>query len=124
MLTEKLAKGFSTTETERPPAIHRIFVRFLQLEMHSPSLYHFSDLKKRSQYKSSVASLLPLAHKIEALAPQQAGILAPNPEYPWQQGTAGPVVAPADYSFDEIISLKQFLNLYQFLKRIFTALES
>ena len=45
--------------------------------------------------------MLPLAEKIEALAPEGRRLDKPNPEYPWT-GEGGMVIAPIDYGFEGI----------------------
>lgn len=97
MTTEKLAKawGLPVGNTDQPPRGHAALVAFLRV------LRNRGDLRdrwgfRRSQFQAYIDGILPLARRIQDLAP---AIDPPpcNPEYPWRQ--SGGVTCPADYSF-------------------------
>jgi hypothetical protein len=103
MATEKLAKGFATPEAEvYPPAkVHHAFVRFLHALKRRQDIQHQLGYPKSDSFTWFVKSVLPLAEKVEHLAPNFAGTTQPNPEYPWQATPAHRVIAPAEFEFPE-----------------------
>ena len=49
-----------------------------------------------------IDSLLPLAERIQHLAPNYAGFTKPNPEYPWNpSGVESGVIAPCEFAFPD-----------------------
>ena len=103
MSTEKLAKALSCPQGNAPPkTTHAALARFLRISKGRPELRR--DLGYEGNYNAFVSyidSLLPLAEKIEALAPEGKRLDKPNPEYPWTSPT-GTVIAPIDYRFEDI----------------------
>ena len=100
MCSEKLAKALSGQSDTPPAQTHVAIVRFLQL------LKSRRDLRQRlgrsadtASFERFIDSLLPLARRIEQLAPAAAGAGRPNAEYPWLDPAAGEAVAPADFAF-------------------------
>jgi len=101
MTTEKLAKGFASSQ--RRPELHRLLPG-------GPK-----------QINNSIDGLLPYAHLIENLAPANAND-GPNAEYPWQ--TPAGVIAPADYAFANLaFNARGMLNMLKFLKRCFQIID-
>jgi hypothetical protein len=101
MVCEKVAKAFlvRSTADDAPPAIHNIFVRFLQglkSQRDIQLLLGYHDVKIFRRY---IDSMLDLARRIEQLAPSQAGLNQPNAEYPWRDAVTGTIFAPVDYEF-------------------------
>lgn len=101
MVTEKLAKGLLTEAgaPNPPPPTHQAFVRALQIVKNRPDIRHRLGFVDTASYVAFVNSLLPLAVRIEALAPSAAGLTRPNPEYPWRDPMTNAVVVPADHPF-------------------------
>jgi hypothetical protein len=101
MATEKLAKSFLAYNHSMPPKkSHYIFVRFLQTCKGRPEIRKrllFSDARSFAQF---IDSLLPLAQKIEELAPS-ADMERPNPEYPWIDYKTGQILSPISFNFPE-----------------------
>jgi hypothetical protein len=63
-------------------------------------------------YASKIDGVLPVAEKIERLAPQGGDVERINPEYPWLD-SEGMVNCPAKYSFPDLgrTDLAKFLAL-------------
>lgn len=118
MSTEKLAKGFQSdpTTNSRPIRSHKAFVRFMQLAKSRPELRNRYG-RSSDQFAAMIDSLLPLARRIEELAP--AGDQdAPNPEYPWEDG--GVIRVPVESAFADIdFTSPQMLKLLRFLEACF-----
>jgi len=102
MATEKLAKGFLCSANDPPPKkTHFALVRFLQVSKTRPEWRRQLGYGDNSAaYKSYINSLLPLADKIEKLAPVGGAFDRSNPEYPWLD-EAGKVNCPALYKFPD-----------------------
>ena len=103
MVTEKLAKGFLTAPSSSgPPKFsHKSFVRFLQTLKSMSYLREMLGYTNAESFNAFIDSLLPLAEKIENLAPALAGSTKPNPEYPWKDATTGQIFVPAEFDFPE-----------------------
>lgn len=127
MAAEKLAKAYLSTfdATTPPPATHGVIVRLLQVIKQRP------DVRRRLGYENQanlfnkfIDSLLPLAHRIEQLAPSVAMIHTPNPEYPWLDRSIGQVLAPVDYHFPDLRpadpAMRKMAILIDGLLRVFT----
>ena len=117
MATEKLGKGFATAPGGPPPLkVHRAFVGFLRSVKSSVQLQQACHCGPR-QIDAYIASLLPLARRIEDLAPSHAGD-GPNPEYPWPE--AHGITAPASYEFTDLqFDGRGMVNMLKFLERCF-----
>lgn len=104
MTTEKLAKaGLVEITRNSPPAkVHNGFVRFLQCTKFYPLWKKRLGYEHKKQaYAAYIDRMIPIADKIEKLAPAISGPSQPNPEYPWSP-CVGDVRCPADYDFPEI----------------------
>jgi len=103
MSTEKLAKAFSCPQSgAAPKTSHAALTRFLRISKGRQELRRALGYEGNyDAYVSYIDSILPLAEKIEALAPEGKRLDKPNPEYPWtcELGTA---IAPIDYDFTDI----------------------
>jgi len=114
MATEKLAKGFLCNADDPPPKkTHFVLVRFLQVSKHRPEWVKRLGYEGRNRvYASIVDNLLPLAERIEKLAPVGGDFDRINPEYPWMD-SGGKVICPAAYSFPDFRKreLTTFLTL-------------
>lgn len=104
MATEKLAKGFLSKPSEnRPPRkTHYAFVRFLILSKQRTDLKRLLGYGPRNDkaYVAHVDSLLPLADKIEKLAPVGGQFDRVNAEYPWTDDN-DQIRCSADYDFPD-----------------------
>ena|SRR6266508_1422040 len=102
MVCEKLAKAYAAhpSSHEPPTTSHLAFVRLLQSLKSRPDARRQLGYEDSTVFRRFIDSLLPLAEKIERLAPNLAGLTSPNPEYPWREPT-GDVRAPVDYAFPE-----------------------
>jgi hypothetical protein len=103
MASEKLAKGFLCDPNGANPhrRTHYAFVNFLKVSKGRP------DLRNRlgyghnyKAYSAYIDSLLPLAERIEKLAPVGGDFDTMNPEYPWIDAR-GDVICPANYNFPD-----------------------
>ncbi|GMV98801.1 MAG: hypothetical protein AMXMBFR83_31490 [Phycisphaerae bacterium] len=103
MVAEKLAKSMLTPpgSREAPPSSHSAFVRMLQVLKTRPEVRRQLGFEEAAQFKRYIDSLLALAARIEGLAPAQAGLIRPNPEYPWRDPPTGQIHAPARFDFPE-----------------------
>lgn len=103
MSTEKLAKALSCPQGGDPPkTTHAAFARFLRISKGRPELQRALGYEgNHNAFVSYIDSLLPLAERIEALAPEGKRLDRPNPEYPWNS-LASSVVAPVDHGFEDI----------------------
>lgn len=98
MATEKLAKSFLASDTQRPPRGHSAFVCLLQVIKSRPDVrrwLRYPDARAFAQYMNS---LLDTAWRIQSLAPT-GGIDKPNAEYPWWDASTVRVVSPLDHPF-------------------------
>ena len=120
MATEKLAKAFLSSPSDKPPNVHKAIVRFLQTCKSRPEIRRQLGFDNQHEaFRLYIDSILDLAGRIEDLAPV-GGQERLNPEYPWLDG-AGSVIAPASYGFSEFgqQELLKFQNLTDSLFRIF-----
>jgi len=103
MVTEKLAKAFLVrpTDADAPPTSHKVFVRFLRTLKGLSHLQRQLGYNDVAVFRRFVDSLLDLADSIQRLAPNEAHLTQPNPEYPWRDLATGEVVAPVDYDFPQ-----------------------
>ncbi len=101
MTTEKLSKAYLWRAGHSPPKVHTGFVRFLraiatrtdaELERIAPLL----RFGRAHDFELWIKSVLPLAYRIQNLAPAEAGD-GPNPEYPWPHEV--PLHTPVRYEF-------------------------
>ena len=108
MVTEKLAKAMMMRDTDAgPPArTHADFVSCLRAIKGRPEIRRQLGYEHADVFRSFVDSLLPLAERIERLAPNLAGMTQPNPEYPWQPPGQAEVFAPAQYNFPQFTPLQ------------------
>jgi len=123
MVTEKLAKALVTPENAtQPPAFsHAMFVSGLKAMKGRPDIRRLLGYDSFEQFRAAINSLLPLADKIERLAPALAN--GPNPEYPWQTNLNSPVVAPVEFSFADFDLRKpQMAKLLQIIDRLLVVL--
>jgi hypothetical protein len=102
MATEKLAKAYTCGADNKPPkTTHTALTRFMRISKGRQELRR--QLRYGSNYHAFAAyvdSLLPLAEKIERLAPESS-MKRPNPEYPWEDAQ-GVIISPVDFGFDDI----------------------
>ena len=103
MATEKLAKSFLIGVASDPPKkTHLALVAFLRTISTNRDIrgrFKFGNHPK--QFQAYIDSLIPLAERIQALAPLGGNLERPNPEYPWLSGQQE-VICPADYDFREL----------------------
>ncbi|MEW6112548.1 MAG: hypothetical protein AB1664_10505 [Thermodesulfobacteriota bacterium] len=103
MATEKLAKGFLYSSKGKPPQkTHYVFVRFLKVSKGRPEWRKklgFDEHNSKA-YATYIDSLIPVADRIEKLAPVGGDFDKVNPEYPWTDDK-GDVNCPCRYSFPE-----------------------
>lgn len=99
MTTEKLGKavllrgGANLDSVNRS---HKAFVSFLRVAARSPSIRQALQFNV-CQLQAYVKEILPVADRIERLAPTLARD-GPNAEYPWET-PSGEVKVPASYAF-------------------------
>jgi hypothetical protein len=121
MTTEKLAKGFLCDFSgEDAPAkkTHIAFSKFLRISKSKGSLHELLGYERNSpRYRDYVDSVIPLAKKIEHLAPVGADENKMNPEYPWIHND-GSVRYPAGYDFADF-SKKDLVRIRRFVKDLF-----
>lgn len=126
MATEKLAKGYASSELGGPPPhTHSGFTRFIQRGAPSDGrllAVWGRESRSRKVFRSQVRRLVPVARLIERLAPALA-LSGPNPEYPWEDHRG--VQVPVEYPFPELSekSAPQIENLFRFLDTCFRALD-
>jgi hypothetical protein len=101
MVTEKLAKALMCKQNAPPKASHSAFVNGLRNLKGRPDIRRKLGYDNKESFYAFINSLLPLADKLERLAPTFAGFTQPNPEYPWQSTGSGAVIAPVDFEFEE-----------------------
>lgn len=124
MITEKLGKAYSWRTGVPPSKSHASFVRFFQTldnrkRADRDRIAQLLGFKSAAQFETWIASIAPLAHAIEQLAPALAGDNGPNPEYPWPR--SAPTHAPVSYDFPVWVQLKG--SGRQLLKVIGTAIQ-
>ncbi|MFP4054125.1 MAG: hypothetical protein ACLFV7_09705 [Phycisphaerae bacterium] len=103
MMTEKLAKAFLVRPgaSNPPPLSHRAFVSMLRVIKGRNEIRKALGYGNKKSYRAYLDSLLPIADRLERLAPALAGTSQPNPEYPWRDARTGQVEAPVDYPFPD-----------------------
>ena len=119
MISEKLAKAYSTPpgSTAPPPTIHSAFVRMLQILKSRPEIRRQLGFDDATRFKSYIDSLLDLVRKIERLAPSQAGLTLPNPEYPWEDMSTHQIQVPARFGFAEFDPKKpKMIKIHQLVR--------
>ena len=96
MATELLGKAHAWKHG-RPAKTHRAFVDFLRrLSTNRKAQKQLGHEGQDQRWRQVIRTSLPLAKRIEDLAPALAGD-APNPEYPWPPDA--PQAAPAEHRF-------------------------
>ncbi|HVS70412.1 MAG TPA: hypothetical protein VHQ47_04070 [Phycisphaerae bacterium] len=103
MATEKLAKGMRANDVNRDPPefTHAAFVNGLRAIRRLPHMWRRLGFKDDAHFAAFINSLLPLAGRVERLAPAFAGKRNPNAEYPWAPASGQHAIAPADFTFPE-----------------------
>jgi hypothetical protein len=101
MTAEKLAKSLLTPpgSAAPPPTSHAVFVRMLQVLKARPEIRRQLGFDDAARFRSYINSLLDLAGRIETLAPAQAGLAHPNPEYPWKDLSTHQIQCPPALAF-------------------------
>ncbi len=102
MVTEKLAKGISCHIFGKGPVkTHAGFTELLRYSKRRKNLHEGLRFGGKSRaYASYIDSLMPLADKIEKLAPVGGNFDQINPEYPWKD-VNGDITCPTEYGFPE-----------------------
>ena len=96
MTTEMLGKAHAWGSGPNPQT-HRAIVRFPRsLSTNQMPQQQLGSVGKNDAWSSLIRSSIPLAERIEDLAPALAQE-GPNPEYPWPR--ANPHTAPAEHPF-------------------------
>lgn len=126
MAAEKTAKAgiLSPGAVDPPETIHGVVLRAIRMARHNPQLRDsFRNMRDHRRWERYLASLLPYAGEIEALAPTSARLHAPNPEYPWIEGAA--VRAPCLHGFEAVhpASNPKAGKLVEFLKSWLDSIE-
>ncbi len=104
MTSEKIAKSFQCKPDTHPPLRHSVLKSFVVGLKATPSIQTYLGYKNNKAFYSFLKDMVNVAEGIEKLAPSGQDITSPNAEYPWQIGSEPfEVVAPADYSFKEIM---------------------
>lgn len=119
MASEKLAKSHLCHGTNPPKFVHDALVKFIRVESIAGKLRWSYPGFSAAQYRETMKDLLPLAQKIEALAPEK-NVSCPNPEYPWifPGSSATEVIAPAQYHFPHFDKKNfQMIRFFEFLKK-------
>ena len=122
MTSEKLAKAYLTPPGGSPPMSHEMLVRLVRFLSKTPRLRRRLGLASTARANAYAVGLLPVAERVQGLAPSAAHRSARNPEYPWQPQPDADVVAPADYPFHSFERDKT--NLPRLLRLIAALLES
>jgi hypothetical protein len=104
MTAEKLCKAIMSRDSDpNPPEFtHAAIVSGLKTLKTRPDVRRMLGYKRFDQFRFAIDSLLPLASRIERLAPALAGSSGPNPEYPWRANAALPVTAPVEFDFADL----------------------
>jgi hypothetical protein len=123
MTTEKLAKGYlSDFSGEDAPLkkTHIAFSLFLKVSKTKGSIHELLGYDRNSpRYHALIDGILPLARKIEHLAPIGGSISQVNPEYPWEHDD-GSIRYPADYDFADF-SKKDIVRIRRLISDLFRA---
>ncbi len=121
MATELLGKAHAW-KTGPKKTTHRSLVGFLRsLSSNRRAQRQLGFAGKNEQWEHLVRKSLPLAGRVEDLAPALAGD-GPNPEYPWPP--ADPRAAPVEHSFEIWAELettqvgRQFIGLVSGLFKV------
>ena len=103
MVAEKLAKAYAADPRSNDPPVlsHAAFVRLLQTTKARPEIRRQLGYEDTASFRQFIDSFLPLAERIERLAPNFAGTTSPNAEYPWRDQASGEVIAPVRFDFPE-----------------------
>lgn len=121
MTTEKLAKGFLChfSGGDAPAKkTHIVFSQFLKVSKSRKSFKEQLGYSGNSMaYNSYVDSLMPLAEKIEKLAPIGRNFDQVNPEYPWKDHE-GNIRCPAKYNFPSF-DHNGLGDIYRLISRLF-----
>lgn len=124
MMTEKFAKSVLTPDSAtNPPAMsHAAFVNCLRVIKGRPEIRRMLGYKDTKSFSRYIDSLLPIAARIESLAPSIAGTSQPNPEYPWRTQTGDEVIVPCQHDFQDLgpqsVQLNKLLLLVERLLKI------
>ncbi len=125
MLSEKLSKAVLLTpkSADPPEPSHAVFVRMLRTLKTRPDVRRQLGFGNNAKaFWAMIDGMLPLAYKLEQLAPALAGFTRPNPEYPWHDRASSTVFCPALYRFADFDlhspPLVHLLNLVIRLLRI------
>jgi len=121
MTTEKLAKGFLChfSGGDAPAKkTHLVFSRFLKLSKQRRGLQEQLGYERNSRaYSAYVDGLIPVAEKIENLAPVGGNFDQVNPEYPWLDDGRH-VRCPAEYDFADF-NKKGLADIQRLVSRLF-----
>jgi hypothetical protein len=124
MATELLGKAHAWKQGPQPNT-HRAFVGFLRsLASNRSAQRQLGFGGKNENWKHLIRKSVPLAERIEDLAPALA-LDDPNPEYPWPR--EAPKIAPAEHLFEIWQELQETSTGRQFLTivgRLFAAAEA
>lgn len=123
MTAEKLAKGYES-DPDPPRKTHKALVRTLQTIRKWPPIRKQLGCRCEADVHAFIKSVLPLAERLERLAPALAGPNGPNPEYPWKDGFSGEIRVPASFEFEDFNPRKpqmaRLVKLLDILLRIVT----
>ncbi len=123
MATELLGKAHAW-KNGRQANTHRAFVSFLRsLSTNRKAQKQLGFDGKNESWKHLIRKSIPLAERIEDLAPALAGS-GPNPEYPWPPDA--PHTAPAEHSFEiwQLIQESAGRKFVAMLESLFAAAEA
>ena len=123
MAAEKLGKAMLSRPGSMLPPVttHAAFARMLQVLKSSPEVRRHLGFNDPAIFKRYIDSLLPLAERIERLAPALAGMKQPNPEYPWADAVVGEVFAPAAFAFTEFNPKRaQMIKMMELMQSLLT----
>jgi hypothetical protein len=121
MAAEKLSKAMlHHPQAKEPPVFtHAAFRRMLQILKSRPDVRRRLGFADSAAFKQYIDSLLPMADKIEDLAPAIAGASQPNAEYPWRDSATGRIVVPASFDFRDFSPRKpQMVKLIGLLRHL------
>ena len=129
MFSEKLAKGWLTSETATHThrrdgrLTHDMLLPVLRaIHNQSPSnIWKPLGYVDRKQFQAAIQSLLPVAVRVQNLAPSNAGTSQPNPEYPWgpEPSNGHDVTAPCDHAFSNFNPTDiHLIRLIRFLENL------
>ncbi len=125
MTAEKLGKAIMTDDADPDPPefTHASIVRGLLMLRTRPDIRRRLGYQRFEHFRAVINSLLPVAGRIERLAPALAGSSRPNPEYPWRAGAALPVTAPAEFNFPDLhIRSPQMAKFLRIIDRLLAVL--